>query len=458
MSTPADLSGTGTAGAQRPLFPRRTLIAGAAVSALSFASALLLAGFGERLGGPVTAGAGAYSVSALGHSALVAFLRQAGVSAVPRRHHVAVRPGPRSPLVLAEPASADGLASFFREADDGGASILLVLPKRQGIPDPARPRWISASATYPLGVVRSLLASALETALAGPEVGQLLRPGAGAAAHEDLEAAASPRLERVAGERLDALCDTPFGRTIRVAVDEPQLLGDVAGLAPLVECPGGTLVARVERGERPPLYVVADPDVLSNHGLGRAEHASLAEALFARELRADAAIFDETIHGLAVGPGLIEELLSFPLVIVTLHALLLAGLVVWSGSEQFGRPPRAPATLAAGKQALIECAAQLACARRLAAPAARRFAQARLRSLARGLGLTATLPPGPELARRIDEVLSARRLPPRALEHWSAIERAATAAGPGDESPALSATAALHDWMQEITHGIRRNP
>lgn len=424
-------------------FASRTLAILLVAGVASFAAMVFLGGFGEHLVGPEVAFPSAYSVSAIGHAGVVKFLRGEHVTAVPRRAVAAARPGPRAPLVLAEPGREVELTPFFAEADAANAPLVLVLPKRFGTADPRRPRWLAKADTFGLTAVNAVLARARAAAPAEPSAGDW-----------SLHAAS----------RVEASCRTRFGRDLRVELEAGQLLSPAAGLEPTVACSDGILVARVPRGTAPPLYVVADPDLFANHALGTAEHAAVVRGLFVDELQADAAVFDETIHGLAAQPGLLEALLSFPLVVLTAHGLAVAALAVWAGGVRFGRPRAAPPALARGKEALIDSAGELAVARRPVADAAVRITEARLRRLARALGLEGAVMPGPDLAARIDAVLQARKLPPHARTHWDAVMTLARhgpdfgiagAGTPRDDAEVLVRTAAMHDWIEEVTDGTR---
>jgi hypothetical protein len=107
------------------------------------------------------------------------------------------------------------------------------------------------------------------------------------------------------------------------------------------------------------LYLVADPDLCENHGLGTADHAALVHDLFVRELAAQEVIFDETIHGFARKPGLFAEAFRFPLVLATLQSLVLAGVVLWAGMGRFGKPLPPREALAGGPETLIDNTARL---------------------------------------------------------------------------------------------------
>src|SRR6185369_6814414 len=138
-----------------------------------------------------------------------------------------------------------------------------------------------------------------------------------------------------------------------------QLLAD-GDLVPVVAAPEGVLVGdRAVGGRR--IRIVADPDVLSNHGIVREPNARFALALI-RDLRGPRGrvVFDETVHGFRA-PGRNPLRLPFepPFRFVTALGAAAAALTLWAAMVRFGRPPDAPPPLPAGKGALIRNAARL---------------------------------------------------------------------------------------------------
>ncbi len=108
------------------------------------------------------------------------------------------------------------------------------------------------------------------------------------------------------------------------------------------------------------LYVLADPEALGNAGLHRGRNAYFLLAVL-DHIRTDdgGIVFDETLHGHEVVPSLWRELLSFPLVLVSLHVLLLLAVVVWAAMNRFGAPRSVPPALEPGTHFLVENTARL---------------------------------------------------------------------------------------------------
>src|ERR1700709_288782 len=103
---------------------------------------------------------------------------------------------------------------------------------------------------------------------------------------------------------------------------------------PVVACAGGILIAR----RAPRTFLIADPDLLNNQGLGRAGNAEAVYQLLVQNVATTGLVFDEAIHGFDRVPGLLAESLRFPLVLGVLQSLLLLGAVLWAGMGRFGKP------------------------------------------------------------------------------------------------------------------------
>jgi hypothetical protein len=147
------------------------------------------------------------------------------------------------------------------------------------------------------------------------------------------------------------------------------------------------------------VVLIADPDLLNNHGLGHGGNAAAVYRLFSRTLAARGVVFDETVHGYNRTPGLLAEALRFPLVLAVLQGLLLLGLVLWAGMGRFGKPLPAARGIAPGKEALIANTAELLAAGGHAAESVARYFQQTTRAVAVHYFLPPDLPETERLAR-----------------------------------------------------------
>lgn len=422
-------------------FSRRT-VAGIAIAAtVSFAVAMLLTFFGRDLSRPPTHVTSTFSHSALGHRALAELLSGLGLGVVSRETRAGLATGPRHPLIVAEPDPARAandptkrLKALAAEALRREAPLVLVLPKWTGEPLPRHPGWVGALRLLPGEQVRAPLAALLGKKIA---------------------------VRRAApGEPLGCYAFWGEGQSFDVDLAPAQLLAAGPGLEALVRCRGGVLVGRTpldpREPESPALYIVADPDVLNNRGLARADHAALAYGLLAGHLQATGVVFDETVHGFERASGLLAEVFRFPLSLVLLQMLLLTGAVLWAGMGRFGKPLPAGQGLPAGKDVLIDNTARLLAlgGSGPAADSLARYWRQSVRLAAARLFLPADRG-GDETREKLQQASDARGLGMNLATIESRLRE------PGDGVLALAR--AIHRWRLEITStgdtdGERRDP
>lgn len=107
--------------------------------------------------------------------------------------------------------------------------------------------------------------------------------------------------------------------------------------AVLVEA-GGKPVVTVYAHGLGEIWLLHRPEFLNNQQLRRADNAvmlcRLAEHML--EDRQGPLAFDEYFHGLRDRPGVLELLFEPPTLWVTLHGLLLLGLLLWNRAPRFG--------------------------------------------------------------------------------------------------------------------------
>src|SRR5262249_48367602 len=122
----------------------------------------------------------------------------------------------------------------------------------------------------------------------------------------------------------------------------------------------GMLVGELTERNRK-IWVLSDPDVISNHGLARDGNAALAVALITRLRGANGnVVFDETIHRystLASSPFLLR--FPFPFLVATMQGLIAIALLLWATMARFGAPQSVPPPLSAGRAGLLQNMAKL---------------------------------------------------------------------------------------------------
>lgn len=420
-------------------FSRRAVAWIVGTVAASFVASILLGVYGKDLERRPSSGANTFSYSALGHRALAEMLRSLGLE-VRSRRVPAGGIGPRRPLVLAEPdrvGMSGNLRALRDEAKTRAAPLVLVLPKWRGASRKDKPEWI--------GKVEGELENEIRFRLEdfGSETG-LFKLAA----------------KRFAGKTAGCTAVWRPGEPpvpLDVDIETAQLFSrPLEEFAPVVECAGGVLAARRQATEESPqLLVIADPDLLNNHGLGRGENAAAIYQLLTRSLGAEGVIFDETIHGFLRVPGLLNEALSFPMALGVIQSFLLLGVVLWAGMGRFGKPLPAPAGLAAGKEVLIDNTAKLLAGGGYAGDSVERYFRQTTRAVAAHYFLPSDLPEGERLAR-LQRITGARGSGLNLAEMQREIRRLPDGRRGGE--PAAKIARRLHQWRVEMTHGNRESP
>ncbi len=417
-------------------FSRSTLGWIVGVGVASFVLALLLSAFGDDLFEKPTADANSFSRSALGHRALSELLQSVGIGVVSRRTPGTGTPGLVRPVIAAEPdPEAERLPELVKEALASQAPLVVVLPKWLGMPHRKKPGWIGAAELRP-----------------EVSVGQVLE-NLGA---DGLEKA---RIERDEGPQVRG-CSAGWRSAAsagiidyRVDLAPAQLLAPGPGLEAEVTCGKGLLIARHKHGPgQPEIYLISDPDLLNNHGLGDGDNAVLVYDFLTHRLGAKGVILDETIHGFQRTPGLLAEAFRFPLLLAVLQALVLTGVLLWAGMGRFGKPVPPPAGLGNGRQVLIDSTARLLTYGGHGAESLARYFHQTLRALASGLGLSSDAPDSAVL-ERLQRISRERRL---GMDLYTLQEQVKHP--PGGEVAtdwALSIAQDIYRWRQEMTDGNR---
>jgi hypothetical protein len=208
---------------------------------------------------------------------------------------------------------------------------LLVLPKWDAAPDKQRPGWVRVSGLLPAADPARTLYPATPFTIAREKThGEPLRTLA-AGAPAELQFLAPSVLQTVGSKDIEPL---------------------------IVNARGATVLGKLKRSQ---LYVLADPDLLNNHGMGDERQARAALALldFLNSTGATAIRFDVTTNGLGRSRSPLKLAFDAPFLAVTLTifaAMLLAG---WQALVRFGPVRRPERAIAFGKAALVDNSAAL---------------------------------------------------------------------------------------------------
>ncbi len=404
-----------------PRFRQATVARLVVLAAISFAATVVLSLFGNDLSGTHSYRADSYSRSAIGHQAMVETLRGLGLPVVVSRHRGTAQAGGSTLLLLLEPESfSEDSGQILSDALADAGDALLVLPKWIGVPRRGNPAWVGE--VLPVPEVR------IERLLLGVEV-------EGTVVH-------------VPGGEGCVWQTGPFGYA--PFLSNAQLLRS-EDVIPIIARDEGILLGEIPR-EEGHLWVLSDPDLLSNHGLTKGDNARLLAAVIQRFLTpGGVVVIDETLHGYVASASIWRELLRFPLVLTTIQALLAGALLLWMAVLRFGSP--APHDVGAGptKEYLIENTADLLLQGGQGAHTLRRYFQTSLQEVAHRLHAPPTLPVE-ALTGWLEAAGTARGVSTRLGDLGRRIEEAA-AAGTGDTEVLVRLAGDVYTWRKEMMHG-----
>nr|WP_156134526.1 DUF4350 domain-containing protein [Methylobacterium sp. ZNC0032] len=401
-------------------FQPRVLAALAAALCTLFAASLLLTGMGGREAAGLASGANSYSNSAVGHLAFHDLLDGLGYRTLRAEDRPLEAIGESGVLILAEPAGS--LASDENRNKLGTAGrILLVLPKWTVRPGERRKDWIGHAELAPVLRVQA----ALSAAVSGGDIVRTKPP-------------------------------TSYSKVITAA--DPTVQGELqlikgSNLTPLISTPDGILLGELRQGNRRTL-VLADPDPIENHGIGKGQNAAFVRDMVAAlaDGRSHTLVFDETIHGFRRSPpNLLKFLYEFPLNLVLVQILAAIALLLWAAMGRFGAPLPAPRRLDAGRHALIGNAAALVDYAGHHAAILQRYIAMTLQDSARVLRAPARLE-GAALTAWLAQASEARGIDPKPLVGLADNP----VAGSRNLASLLAAAQALHHWRKDLPHGTPR--
>ena len=316
------------------VFPRSVVLLLIACGVALFALSIILYSF---KGDPVMSGnrvqAGAYSVSAIGYGGFYDALQRSGypVKRVSKNVLSAVRS--RGTLIVGEP-ELERMGTKQSLKFSGVSRLLIVLPKWRGVPKTGNSSWIADVESVPLIYARQTL---------------YLVAGAG----NDVFRKAWPSAWSV-----NKIGISPSGSGV------VQLIRSTT-MRPIVGDSDGMLVGEIIDGKRK-IWVLSDPDVMSNHGIFIGNNAAFMFALIDKlrfwknDSPKSSIVFDESVHGFeAANWTPLRLLFSFPFIIVTFLICCSAFLWVLTGVSRFGVPGASKRVLDFGKATLISNTARL---------------------------------------------------------------------------------------------------
>ena len=309
-------------------FPLVTLVLVIVIGLAAFAAATYLEVFDGGGGEPRSTGADSYSRSAIGHRAFAAALRKLDIPVQISRFRSLDKAGAGSLLLALEP-DMDKRPEALLNSIHRAPHALLVLPKWSGITDRDKPIWVKRMDLLPDDEVTAILQAVASDAT-------LMRDDGAAT--------------------LDA---GRFGG--KIALTDPQYIvsGSDMPIAPILSNAGKILLGEMKIGGNT-LWILSDPDLLSNAGIDEADNGVVAIAIVDALLpKGGTVIIDETLHGYEQRPNLMRTLLHPPFLPILITAIVTALVLAWAGFARFGAPLAESEGLAAGKLTLVKSAAKL---------------------------------------------------------------------------------------------------
>ncbi len=381
-----------------------------------------LAWFGVLRSPNAPTGPSVYSRSAIGHAGIVRLLNMRGTQAEPSQGASLAKTRHAGLLVVAEPGQLIDPAELRLLLS--APRVLLVLPKWTGLADSDMPGWLAAASRLPMLSPISVLQDAFPRNFFG-----------------------APGLKNVEPPLTwpqNALGPAP-------SFESPVQLLTGTSLDSVVRGPAGILVGERQRPNNI-VYVLTDPDVISNHGLAHG-NAAFALALIDRARAGGPVIFDETIHGFRTIPrNKFLAIFSRPFAAATFAALVSIGLLAWSDAKRFGAPLPRPGGIPAGQLVLISTIAGLLDRGGHQKTVLARYIRGAVADVAATLQRTRI-----DVAARLAETEQRRAVSIRSadlLRDAAAIE---TTRRPTQEALAALALRA-YAWKQEMMHGSAGHP
>jgi len=406
MSTPDTASG-------REVFPARAVLLLILVGVVAFAGFGLLATYAPELRGRANGGAHALSSSAVGYRGAQTMLKALGTPSRVSRARPEAQRLAADGLVLT-PGPQTSAADLDRAPS--GQRTLIVLPKWRTDPDPLRPGFVRKAGF-----------------LANAEWPGRLLASFGPGTRLSVEAGWRRPVLHGAGGTFAPDTVMPLGR-----LDGLQTISGPAWRPVLTDAQGRVVLAASQ--SHPNLYVLAEPDLLNNQGLGDIDTARAGMAVLQMLSGQDGVVFDVTLAGLGQGRSLARLMLEPPWLAATLCVLAAVLLTGWQALARFGAPQGEGRAIALGAAALVDNSAGLIRMGGKEAALAPAYAAATFGMVAKAGGVVGT---GPQ---EIDWL--ARAAERRGLTDPQTLAAEAAAVRTPDEL--MAAAGKLYQWRLEM--------
>jgi hypothetical protein len=396
---------------------------------VSFVAALVFAALGTDPADVPDHRPTSYSRSAIGHHGFVEILKKLDIPVVISRHESGMKAGDRAVLILAEPRTDEPDLDDMKKMLQQAKVALVVLPKRSGHAKSVKKAFIDSQELKDEYDPEAVLTAA------GVVGGKVRRP-----------------------ESMGTIQDDQLG--VSPTLPAPQLVWPATNVDPIVQTSEGILVGKVKGSD---VFILADPDLIANHGIILGDNAALAVALIDK-LRAtgdriaaekgdddDArpVIIDETLHGNKMAPSPWHELLEVPLVFATLAGILTIIILLWAAMGRFGEPVPAKLGLEPGKAFLIANTAALIGLGGHSGHALQRYLATTMQDVARGTHAPADLG-NDKLRDWFDQIGKSRKLTV-GLRDLEAEVESVTRARRARAERVVAAALRIYDWRNQMT-------
>lgn len=225
----------------------------------------------------------------------------------------------------------------------------------------------------------------------------------------------------------------------------PQLIRS-RKLCPLVSDGEDMLIARV--CAQPWIFVLADPDLVANHGLWRGDNAVLAmSAISLMRNGSGPVVTPATLARPAPAgkPNVWRLAFEPPFVLITITALVAIAIVAWLAAMRFGPPAAEAPDRPPGVHTLIEVGARL-----LAARAGDRLLRRYAELVVLDLGQRLHAPRAAAGTAEIGAWLDASRQGEASELKYATLAQRIDSAGPADT---VARAAELHRWREDLLNG-----
>lgn len=392
--------------AESPFNPRTMLLI-TLVGAVAFVAMLVLGAYAPDLRSGRNGGSHALSNAATGFSGLVRLAQDTGRNPVIVRALADLK---NEDLAVVTPQDATADLGKILETR-GPRATLVILPKWLTAADPNHAGWVRVHGLDYVQDPQGVLA---------PDVRLKIARYRG---HGDPLRNVDPTIPQAVHFIAPAVVQTLSGESIHPVITTAA---------------GAVVLGRV--GSRN-LYVLSDPDLLDNHGMGSEVQARSALALldFLNSTDADGILFDVTANGLGRSPSPLKLAFDPPFLSVTLIIFAAVLLAAWQAIARFGPVRRPERAIAFGKAALVANSAALVRKAGREAHFGGRYVEV-IRDRAIALfRLRANLDP---------ETLAARLQALNPNRSFASLADAAAHAQSRDEL--LRAAQSLNEWLKEV--------